>query len=126
MNEQCAATDSKPLYLQKEFPSFYKWTAVAGYAKGDMRGLLKCRVMLCFFASRIVQCLYGVGFHMALYGASIAGTKGFSQFKMFMWAREWKHKSLKKTTTGKIGNGRGDGMPKKRGHSSDVEHLLDM
>ncbi|XP_066466718.1 A disintegrin and metalloproteinase with thrombospondin motifs 13 [Tiliqua scincoides] len=35
MDEQCAATDSKPLYLSLEFPTFYKWSSAASYATGD-------------------------------------------------------------------------------------------
>ncbi|KAJ6651841.1 hypothetical protein lerEdw1_016437 [Lerista edwardsae] len=35
MHEQCAATNSKPLYLSPESPSFYKWVAAASYAAGD-------------------------------------------------------------------------------------------
>lgn len=34
MAEQCAATNSKPLYLAGEAPSFYNWTSAVGFAKG--------------------------------------------------------------------------------------------
>uniref|UniRef100_A0A8C6VJI6 ADAM metallopeptidase with thrombospondin type 1 motif 13 n=1 Tax=Naja naja TaxID=35670 RepID=A0A8C6VJI6_NAJNA len=35
MDEQCSATNVKPLYLHQQLPSFYKWVSAAGYAKGD-------------------------------------------------------------------------------------------
>ncbi|XP_026542486.1 A disintegrin and metalloproteinase with thrombospondin motifs 13 [Notechis scutatus] len=35
MDEQCSATNMKPLYLHQQLPSFYKWVSAAGYAKGD-------------------------------------------------------------------------------------------
>ncbi|KAL8174620.1 UNVERIFIED_CONTAM: hypothetical protein K2H54_050135, partial [Gekko kuhli] len=43
MEEQCAATDVKPLYLSLELPSFYKWTSAAHYAKGDLLCKHVCR-----------------------------------------------------------------------------------
>ncbi|XP_060106635.1 A disintegrin and metalloproteinase with thrombospondin motifs 13 [Heteronotia binoei] len=43
MEEQCAATDVKPLYLSLEFPSFYKWISAANYAKGDLLCKHVCR-----------------------------------------------------------------------------------
>ncbi|KAM3825798.1 A disintegrin and metalloproteinase with thrombospondin motifs 13 [Vipera latastei] len=35
MDEQCSATNVKPLYLSQQLPSFYKWVSAASYAKGD-------------------------------------------------------------------------------------------
>ncbi|XP_044295955.1 A disintegrin and metalloproteinase with thrombospondin motifs 13 [Varanus komodoensis] len=35
MDEQCAATDRKPLSLRPEVPSSYTWISAADYAKGD-------------------------------------------------------------------------------------------
>ncbi|XP_061460434.1 A disintegrin and metalloproteinase with thrombospondin motifs 13 isoform X2 [Rhineura floridana] len=43
MDEQCVATDLKPLYLSLEFPSFYKWESAVGYAKGDTMCKHMCR-----------------------------------------------------------------------------------
>lgn len=37
MDEQCAATNLKPLYLTVEAPSFYTWTSAVGFAKGKER-----------------------------------------------------------------------------------------
>lgn len=34
MDEQCSATNVKPLYLPRQLPSFYKWVSAASYAKG--------------------------------------------------------------------------------------------
>ncbi|XP_070614770.1 A disintegrin and metalloproteinase with thrombospondin motifs 13 isoform X1 [Erythrolamprus reginae] len=35
MDEQCSATNMKPLYLHEQLPSFYRWISAASYAKGD-------------------------------------------------------------------------------------------
>ncbi|XP_032094423.1 A disintegrin and metalloproteinase with thrombospondin motifs 13 isoform X1 [Thamnophis elegans] len=35
MDEQCSATNVKPLYLHRQLPSFYRWISAASYAKGD-------------------------------------------------------------------------------------------
>ncbi|XP_058015543.1 A disintegrin and metalloproteinase with thrombospondin motifs 13 [Ahaetulla prasina] len=35
MDEQCSATNVKPLYLHRQLPSFYRWISAAGYARGD-------------------------------------------------------------------------------------------
>ncbi|XP_063000754.1 A disintegrin and metalloproteinase with thrombospondin motifs 13 isoform X2 [Elgaria multicarinata webbii] len=43
MDEQCAVTDTKPLYLRPETPSFYKWISAAGYAEGDTMCKHMCR-----------------------------------------------------------------------------------
>nr|XP_056716174.1 A disintegrin and metalloproteinase with thrombospondin motifs 13 [Euleptes europaea] len=43
MDEQCSATDPKPLYLSPEFQSFYKWISAASYAKGDLLCKHVCR-----------------------------------------------------------------------------------
>ncbi|XP_034968549.2 A disintegrin and metalloproteinase with thrombospondin motifs 13 isoform X2 [Zootoca vivipara] len=43
MDEQCALTDMKPLYLSLEFPSFYKWVSAVGYTKGDTMCKHMCR-----------------------------------------------------------------------------------
>uniref|UniRef100_A0A670KEL6 ADAM metallopeptidase with thrombospondin type 1 motif 13 n=1 Tax=Podarcis muralis TaxID=64176 RepID=A0A670KEL6_PODMU len=43
MDEQCALTDMKPLYLSLEFPSFYKWVSAVGYTKGDAMCKHMCR-----------------------------------------------------------------------------------
>lgn len=54
MAEQCAATNSKPLYLDVETPSFYTWTSAVGFAKGKaclepqfVQGLLMDLSVLC-------------------------------------------------------------------------------
>ncbi|XP_054853580.1 A disintegrin and metalloproteinase with thrombospondin motifs 13 isoform X2 [Eublepharis macularius] len=43
MDEQCSATDLKPLDLSPAFPSFYKWISAASYAKGDLLCKHVCR-----------------------------------------------------------------------------------
>ncbi|XP_077140460.1 A disintegrin and metalloproteinase with thrombospondin motifs 13 isoform X1 [Ranitomeya variabilis] len=43
MTEQCAATDNKPLFLSQGQPSYYHWTSVAGFARGDTLCQYMCR-----------------------------------------------------------------------------------
>ncbi|XP_073397250.1 A disintegrin and metalloproteinase with thrombospondin motifs 13 [Dendrobates tinctorius] len=43
MTEQCAATDDKPLFLSQGQPSYYHWTSVAGFARGDTLCQHMCR-----------------------------------------------------------------------------------
>ncbi|XP_063288961.1 A disintegrin and metalloproteinase with thrombospondin motifs 13 isoform X1 [Pelobates fuscus] len=43
MNQQCSATDTEPLYLTPGIPTFYKWTAAAGFANGDSLCQHLCR-----------------------------------------------------------------------------------
>ncbi|XP_062496955.1 A disintegrin and metalloproteinase with thrombospondin motifs 13 isoform X1 [Pezoporus occidentalis] len=45
MAEQCAATNSEPLYLAVGAPSFYTWTSAVGFAKGDMLCKHMCRAV---------------------------------------------------------------------------------
>ncbi|XP_015687440.1 A disintegrin and metalloproteinase with thrombospondin motifs 13 [Protobothrops mucrosquamatus] len=43
MDEQCSATNVKPLYLHRQLPSFYKWVSAASYAKGTLQGFIRVR-----------------------------------------------------------------------------------
>ncbi|KAM6431007.1 A disintegrin and metalloproteinase with thrombospondin motifs 13 isoform 2-T2 [Liasis olivaceus] len=43
MDEQCSATNLKPLYLNQQFPSFYEWISAASYAKGDAMCQYMCQ-----------------------------------------------------------------------------------
>uniref|UniRef100_A0A8C5PLW8 ADAM metallopeptidase with thrombospondin type 1 motif 13 n=1 Tax=Leptobrachium leishanense TaxID=445787 RepID=A0A8C5PLW8_9ANUR len=43
MEEQCSATDIEPLYLSPGVPTFYRWTAAAGFANGDSLCQHLCR-----------------------------------------------------------------------------------
>lgn len=45
MAEQCAATDTKPLYLAPGIPSFYKWTSAFDNAKGHTLCQFMCKAV---------------------------------------------------------------------------------
>ncbi|XP_015270392.1 PREDICTED: A disintegrin and metalloproteinase with thrombospondin motifs 13 [Gekko japonicus] len=81
MEEQCAATDVKPLSLSLEFPSFYKWTSAANYAKGDLLCKHVCRARgKDFMVSRGEQfidgtrCVRGVRGDEEVFALCVAGT----------------------------------------------------